>query len=416
MATVRPVVLPASQARRLFMRQQGLLRDPAGRATADSLRALIERLGFVQIDSINMIERAHHLTLQTRLENYRPKLLARLLERDRQLFENWTHDASAIPSAWFPHWKHRFHRAKERIRANRWWRERVGANADRVIEEVRGRIERDGPLMSRDFADDAPGESGPWWGWKPQKAVLEYLWRTGELAIAGRVNFQKVYDLTERVLPEVAKLEMPDEEAHVDWACRSALERLGVAGAAEIAGFWRAVDLPGVRAWCRSALQRGEIVELSIEVADGSKPQRGFALPDFAQMIRTAPDPPEHVRLLSPFDPVIRDRKRLRRWFNFDYRFEAFVPAAQRRFGYYVLPVLEGDRFIGRLDGKFDRAAGELRLNRIWAEPGERFTKTRLASLDEALERLAALIGAERWTRPKPVRIDAGPVPRSSGD
>ncbi len=398
------------------MHQQGLLRDPNRRATAASLRTLIEQLGFVQIDSINMIERAHHLTLHTRLEHYRPKLLARLLERDRHLFENWTHDASAIPSAWFPHWRHRFRRAEVRIGANRWWRERVGRNVDRVIAEVRERIERDGPLMSRDFVDDAPGGSGPWWGWKPQKAVLEYLWRTGELAIAGRVNFQKVYDLTGRVLPEVVKLEAPDEEAHLEWACRSALERLGAASEAEIAGFWRAADLPRVRAWCRKALQRGEIAEVLIESADGSKPQPAFARPDFARLIRTAPDPPEHLRLLSPFDPVIRDRKRLQRRFNFDYRFEAFVPAAKRRFGYYVLPILEEDRFIGRLDGKFDRAAGELRIHRIWAEPGERFTKTRLASLDEALERLAALIGAEAWTRPKPVRIDSGPVHRSPRD
>src|SRR5882672_9549266 len=183
-------------ARRLLLGAQGLLDDPAARATQRRVQELIERMGFVQIDSINVVERAHHLTLASRLDGYRHAMLASLLESERLLFEQWTHDASAIPTAWFPHWRHRFDRARRRIRANAWWRERMGPRPQRILDEVLARIERDGPLQSRDFDDrkdpddgganatSAAGAEQGWWSWKPQKAALEYLWRTGELSVA----------------------------------------------------------------------------------------------------------------------------------------------------------------------------------------------------------------------------------------
>ncbi len=181
------------------------------------MHRLIERLGFVQLDTINVVERAHQHILFTRLDEYRPAHLTRLLERDRKLFEHWTHDASVIPIDWFRYWRLRFRRYRERgLGANPWWARRMGGEPERVIEHVRRRIEREGALMSKDFehrwskeapssadtgksvASSEPSESGAWWGWKPQKAALEYLWRVGELSVAGRINFHKVYDLTER--------------------------------------------------------------------------------------------------------------------------------------------------------------------------------------------------------------------------
>jgi len=178
--------VPVVTARRLFLDAQGLLDDPGRRATAATVCKLVERMGFVQVDSIQVVERAHHLILAARLDGYRPAQLARLLERDRALFEHWTHDAAAIPTRWFAHWRPRFARAKGVIERNAWWRSRLGPDAPRVLAHVRDRIRAEGPLASKDFEHERKGGtgSGAWWGWTPQKAALEYLWHTGELLIS----------------------------------------------------------------------------------------------------------------------------------------------------------------------------------------------------------------------------------------
>ncbi|HEX7181378.1 MAG TPA: crosslink repair DNA glycosylase YcaQ family protein [Thermoanaerobaculia bacterium] len=393
--------VPAVAARRLLLGGQELLADPRRRATADVLYEIVEAMGFVQIDSINVVERAHHLTLAARLQGYRPALLERLLERDRRLFENWTHDASAIPTVWYPYWKIRFERYRKRVLAHPWWRERVGPDPERVMEHVRDRLRHEGPLMTKDFEDERPERTDKaWWGWKPQKAVLEYLWRIGEVAVPRRVNFHKVYDLAERVYPEAHAAPRPTDEEHVDWACRSALKRLGVATSDEIAGFWRAVSLEEARAWCARASAAGEIAAVEAEAVDGSRPRAAWAVPDWEERLAALPPAPPRIRLLSPFDPILRDRKRTLRLFNFDYRFEAFVPAPQRVYGYYVLPILEGERLIGRLDPKLLREESLLDVRKIWWETGVRESKGRKIALEAAVERLARLVGAERWALP----------------
>ena len=388
--------MSAAQARLLLMGAQGLLSDPSRAATPASVFDLVRRMGFVQLDSINYVERAHHLTLFSRLFNYRREHLARLLERDRSLFEHWTHDASAVPTEWFAHWKPRFARSGARIRVNLWWRERMGAEADRIIDAVRARIEREGPLRSQDFEHER-GASSAWWGWKPQKAALEYLWHTGELVVVRRENFQKVYDLTERVFPELHRAPAPTAEEHTEWACSTALERLVVATPKELAEFWNSIDLARAKSWCEAAEREGRIVPVLVEPLDAgaSKPRPAYALPDWERRFRRLPGPPPLTRLLSPFDPVLRDRARALRLFGFDYRFEAFVPEPQRKFGYYVLPVLEGDRLVGRIDPKFERAEGLLKVRRVYWEPGARATRERVKGLKEAAERLANFIGAE---------------------
>jgi hypothetical protein len=392
--------VPAAAARRLLLGAQGLLDDPRRRPTADTLYEIIERLGFVQIDSINVVERAHHLTLAARLQSYQPRLLDRLLERDRRLFEHWTHDASAIPTRWYPQWHYRFERYRRKVLEHPWWMERVGDRPEEVITAVRERVRCEGPVMTRDFEDQRPeGTDKTWWGWKPEKAALEYLWRTGELAVARRVNFHKVYDLTERVLPEAHAAPRPDFDEHLEWAGRSALERLGVATADEIAGFWRAVSLDEAKLWCERAAAAGTIMPVQVEAVDCSV-RRAWALPDWEERLAALPSAPPRIRLLSPFDPILRDRKRTLRLFGFDYRFEAFVPAPQRRWGYYVLPILEGERLVGRLDPKLRREEGVLEIRKIWWEPGVRESKGRRAALEAAVERLARLTGATEWELP----------------
>jgi hypothetical protein len=392
-------LLSAREAGRLLLGAQGLAADPARKASRAEVLALVRELGFVQIDSINVVERAHHLTLWSRLQGYRPAHLTHLLESRRALFEQWTHDAAAIPTEWFAHWKPRFARARERIRASAWWRQQLGDDPEPVIRAVRERISREGPLRSQDFEHARPRKSAGWWDWKPQKAAMEYLWRTGELAVTRRDAFQKVFDLTERVLPLHAPLPEPSPEEHVEWACSTALARLGVATPRELAQFWSVIDPRDAQRWCDAAAQGGRAERVLVGARDGAEPIPAFALPDWRQRLRALEDIPPCTRLLSPFDPVVRDRARALRYFGFDYRFEAFTPEADRRYGYYVMPILEGDRLVGRLDPKHHRDRGVLAIRRVFWEPGVKATRARVRALEEAAERLSAALGcgAVEW-------------------
>lgn len=386
-------LVPAAASRRLVLAGSGLLDDPTRRATPAAVYRLVERLGFVQVDSIHVVERAHHLILAARLDGYRPAHLTRLIELDRRLFEHWTHDAAVIPSAWFPHWHLRFAGNRTVIASNAWWQRRLGADHENAAQAVLERIRNEGPLLSKDFEHDRQGEPGGWWGWKPQKTILEYLWHTGVLGVTRRVHFQKVYDLMERVLPDAAAAPAPAAAESRNWACRTALERLGLATAGEIASFWQLVPLAGVKAWCAEAAARGEIVPVRAATEDGSRPRPAWALPDWERRAARAPRPPARIRLLAPFDPLVWDRRRTRAFFGFDYVFEAFTPAPRRKYGYYVLPVLEGGRLIGRADP--ERDGGTLRLRRVFWEPGVRATAERRRELDAAVARLAACIGLD---------------------
>ncbi|MEW5849841.1 MAG: crosslink repair DNA glycosylase YcaQ family protein [Myxococcota bacterium] len=376
----------------MFLSGQGLLDDPQRPATEKSVLATVEALGFVQVDSIASIARAHDLTLAARLFRYKPEHLRRLLEDRRSLFENWTHDAAVIPTRWFTHWKHRFSAANTRIWGNAWWRSRFGRDPEVVLREVEDRVRREGPILARDFEGEGRGNEAGWWNWKPAKAALELLWRNGKLAISRRVNFQKVYDLTERVLPEHHALPPPSWEEHVAWACLGALDRLGFATPRELAAFWAAVPLSEVRAWCARAVGEGTVVEV----------ERGvLAPPDWPTRAARLPEAPSEIRLLAPFDPLVRDRKRALSLFGFNYRFEAFVPAAKRTYGYYVLPMLEGDRLVGRMEPRLQRAARTVEVQGVWWEEGIKPTRQRRARLDDALQRLATLVGARTIVMPR---------------
>lgn len=394
-----PGIVTARTARRFLLSGQGLLGDPGRHATSASVYRQVERMAFVQVDTINAVERAHHHILMSRFDDYRPDRLTHLLERNRKLFEHWTHDAAVIPASWLPYWMHRFERYERDMRARPYWAKRMRGEVDAVLAEVRGRIERDGALRSVDFEHPDPthrtGGQG-FWNWKPQKAALEWLWRTGEVSVARRDSFQKVYDLTERVFPELAALALPTHEEHVGWACRAAFERLEVATSGEVAQFMDAVSNAEARAWCSAAAASGELEDVLVEAVDGSAPRQAYARAGWRRRARRLGDAPPRARLINPFDPVIRDRKRALRVFGFDYRIEVFVPAAKRRYGYYVLPILEGERFIGRLDPKHDRERGVLDVRQVWWEDDVRATRPRRRSVERALDVFAEQIGAAR--------------------
>ncbi len=385
------ILIPNQQARWIFLERQGLSLPPSRSLDKAGLMSLIDKLGFVQVDSIATVERAHHMILFSRNQTYRREHLRQLLEKEGELFEHWTHDASVIPSAFFRYWKHRFVR-REAVIGER-WRKWQGEDFDSAFEETYRRIVECGPIMAREVKAEEH-KSGGWWNWHPSKTALEYYWHTGKLAIAGRVNFQKIYDLTERVLPTRHYEPEVSHEEFVDWACRGALQRLGFATSGEIAAFWALVGPQEAKDWVTA--HRDELTEVVIESANGGRPRAAHAFHDFPALAQAAPAPPGRIRVLSPFDPLLRDRNRAERLFDFSYRIEIFVPEPMRQYGYYVFPLLEGDRMIGRIDMKADRKAGSLDVRRLWLEPGVRASSGRLERLEAELSRVGRFAGVGR--------------------
>ena len=380
-------------ARAIFLDRHGLSEAPAGRGKGADLQGLIDALGFVQIDSINTVARAHHMILHARRPAYRPRNLDLLHDRDRGVFEHWTHDASMISMQHFPHWRLKFRRYDAEL-AGRWKKWRRDGFEDK-LDDVLRRIADHGPCCSADVGEDEARSSGGWWDWHPSKTALEYLWRTGHLAVTRRQGFRKVYDLTENVIPPEHLNARPDEDTTIDWACNAALDRLGFATSGELAAFWDLITPDEAKVWSAAALSRGDIVEAGITQADG-RLRKSLMRPELLS-VATA-EPTGRLRILSPFDPALRDRKRAERLFGFSYRIEIFVPEHKRRYGYYVFPILEGDRLVGRIDMKAERDRDRLHVKALWPERGVRFGAGRTARLRTALERTARLADVPRVT------------------
>ncbi|MCY0094146.1 winged helix-turn-helix domain-containing protein [Hoeflea ulvae] len=375
-------------ARRIFLARQGLSASPTRALSKADLLALIHELGFVQVDSISTVERAHNQILFSRNQTFRREHLRQLLEEDRALFEHWTHDAAIVPCAFYPYWKHRFVRKEARLR-ERWakWR---GEGFDKMFDETYARFAEGGACLAREVKQP-DHKSGGWWQWHPSKTALEFLWQTGKLAISARQNFQKIYDLSERVIPDHHREAEVSHDDFVDWACTGALERLGFATHGEISAFWDLVTPQEARQWVETNRDALETVE--IEPHDRGKPRSCVAFQGLSNDPQDWPEPPARVRVLSPFDPLIRDRNRMERLFGFRYRIEVFVPEPKREYGYYVFPLLEGDQLIGRIDMKADRKADVLNVTRLWLEPKIRASAGRMARLEAELARIARFAG-----------------------
>ncbi|MEO9777751.1 MAG: crosslink repair DNA glycosylase YcaQ family protein [Sedimentitalea sp.] len=377
-------------ARHLFLDRHALAEQPAGPAKGEDLHALIHRLGFVQLDSINTLARAHDMILYARRPTYRAKHLKRLYEKDRALFEHWTHDAAVIPMDFYPHWQLRFRRDAELLkhRWRNWRRDGFEQQFQTVLDHVRDH----GAVCSSDVGKDEKKGGGGWWDWHPSKTALEFLWRSGALTVVGRDGFQKRYDLTERVIDSAQ--DVPDPEETVDWLCGGAIDRLGFATSGEIAAFWDTATPQEAKEWCARELARGTLVPVDIEGHDGQL-RRCLARPDVEDAAGQAPKPPGRIRVLSPFDPALRNRDRAQRLFGFHYRIEVFVPAAKRKYGYYVFPLLEGDRLIGRIDMKAQRDCCCLSVIALWPERGVRWSGARTTRLMAELERVCRFTGLD---------------------
>ena len=375
-------------ARRLWLDAQRLGRTPTGPL---DLLGIIRDLGFVQLDTIQSVSRAHHHILWSRNQNYREPMLNRLLKDHRQVFEHFTHDAAVLPMEFYPLWQRQFRRQEERIRGAGWYTSMLDADGRRAI---RDRIEIEGPLSTRAFDTKVAGRAAgkkEMWARPPHKLALDYMWYAGDLSTSHRQDFRKFYDLTDRVVPEALRRDERNDSDQLDWLCTGALDRMAFGTVGDIKRFWDAADMAEVRTWADKV--NGSLVDVEIQCADGSW-HACLAPLSIETRLGDTPPPTSRLRLLNPFDPVIRDRTRLMRLFGFDYRIEIFVPVARRRWGYYVYPLLEGDRFVGRIEVRANRREGSLIVLKFWPEPGVRWTPARRDRLAAELERLKRFVGA----------------------
>lgn len=377
-------------ARRLWLWTNGLAETPVGPV---DVMATIRRLGFVQIDTIRNVTRAHHHIMWTRNQNYREKMLWPLL-RQRQLFEHFTHDASLIPMEILPLWQRQFRRLGAKAAQGKWFQSGL---AREEIENIRKRIEREGPLSTHAF--ETKVQSREMWARPPHKKALDQMWYAGELATCHREKFVKFYDLGDRIFPAHLR-EGPEAPACSDTLCDQALDRISFGSCGEVQRFWDAMDAGEARGW----LDRRKLVPVSVQSADGTW-REAWSASDIETRLETARPVTIRLRILNPFDPAIRDRMRLQRLFGFDYRNEMFVPKDKRRWGYYVYPLLEGDRFVGRLEVKADRAAGWMRVTGFWPEARVKWGAARLEKLEAELIRLGRFVGIPDvgWDVPRPV-------------
>ncbi|MEL7256803.1 MAG: crosslink repair DNA glycosylase YcaQ family protein, partial [Pseudomonadota bacterium] len=287
-----------------------------------------------------------------------------------------------------------FRRLGNKVANSDWYKTGLGQDE---VRRIRDRIAQEGPLSTHAF--DTKAESREMWARPPHKKALDQMWYAGELATCHRENFVKFYDLGERIFPPDL-CHCPGEDLSGTWLCDQALGRLGMATTGEVQRFWQAMDAREAKLW----VERRKPVPLEVQNSDGSW-RAMWGTEDIETRIAQAETVSSHLRLLNPFDPAIRDRDRLERLFGFDYRNEMFVPKDKRRWGYYVYPLLEGERFVGRLELKANRDQGWMRVTGFWPEPRVKWTASRLGKLDRELGRFARLAGIAdvAWDVPRPV-------------
>ncbi len=379
-----PLKIYNRDARRLWLHSLALAPAPTG--PLDVLR-IIKTLGFVQLDTIRNISRAHHHILWSRNQHYREPMLNTLLAEERAVFEHFTHDAAVLPIDFYPMWTRQFRRFGEKMNRPKYYRKKLNA-AD--LAAIKARIATEGPLSTHAFDTKVTGRK-EMWSRPPHKLALDHMWYCGQLSTSHRENFKKFYDLPERVIPKALLNQQQTDAEQIDWLCRGALDRLGFAALGEIQRFWGAADAREVQAWAKSVAR--EIVPVEVESVDRSW-FKAVAPADIEQRLAAAPAPTSRLRIINPFDPAVRDRARLARLFGFDYRIEIFVPAAKRRWGYYVYPLLESDRLVGRIEVKADRKANQLQVLQLWSETGINWSNSRIEKLEAELTRLARFVGA----------------------
>jgi uncharacterized protein YcaQ len=342
-------ITPA-QARKIILLSQKI-HSPMGRGNKGALKA-IEQLGYIQIDSISVVQRAHHHTLWNRLKHYQPSDL-QALEAQQQVFEYWSHAAAYLPMRDF-----RFSLPKKQAIASGQihWHEKDPKLANSILQ----RIAADGPLQAKDFEHKRTVKSSGWWDWKPAKKALEQLFMEGELMVLKRQGFQKVYDLTERVLPDNIDTSTPSKAEYHQHLIKQFLRAHGLASPAEMSYLLRGHKNIITRE-CAELLEDGQLIKVNV------KQQEYYALPNVIDLLKQTLSR-NKVKILSPFDNLLIQRKRTNVLFNYNYQIECYVPEEKRQYGYFSLPLLWGQNFAGRMDAKIDRRTSILHIKNLHIE------------------------------------------------
>ena len=398
----------------LFLERQHLARPRGRRLTAASLARFAEDAGGIQLDSINVVERAHHLTLWNRFGPYDRAALERLTYRRRVLFEYWAHAACLVPTGHLAPWRRVMEDYSIR---NRGWSGWLKKNMT-LVNEVERTIRDEGPLCNVDFTRREPpagrkkrSQAG-WWNWKPATHALDYLWMSGRTMVHSRRHFQKRFDLAERVMPACREVEPPPRAEFLRWHVRRSLHAMGAASYADLRMYltFPRMGVAERRDTLRAMVAAGEVAQVSIPGESAPWYALAADLPALARAGRRRAAS-RGTALLAPFDSFLWHRERTRRLFGFDYRIEVYTPGHKRVHGYYTLPILHDGQLIGRLDPKTHREERRLEVRSVhlerWFARGEAppaaawGTPDRdaaIAGIAQALRSLATFVGADHVT------------------
>ncbi|MER9473517.1 winged helix-turn-helix domain-containing protein [Mesorhizobium sp. M0520] len=371
-------------ARRIALAAQGF-NDPRPTGTPDRrhLARVLARTGLLQIDSVSAVVRAHYMPLYSRLGPYKLALLDNAaVTRKRMVFEYWAHEASFLPVETYPLMRWRMQRAERGDEMYsglaKWGREHAA-----YIEDIYREVAERGPIAASAF--EGQKGSGGWWGWSHAKHAFEWLFWAGRITTAHRRGFERFYDLPERVLPPaVLALPIPcPEDAHRE-LLRISARAHGIATAGDLRDYFR-LSPADIKGRIEELVEAGDLLPVSVE---------GWSKTAYLHKDARLPRKIEARALLAPFDPVVFERSRTERLFDFHYRIEIYTPAEKRRYGYYVLPFLLGDSIVGRVALRADRPAGVLRVHAAYAEPGA--PPQTAAALFEELKQMQGWLGLER--------------------
>jgi len=402
--------LDITQARRLALARAGLLKPELSgmprRATGITRRArraahrVIQRFGYLQLDTVAVAgARSHAIVLMSRLEGFDPMLAETLLQPGEPLFEYWGHEACWLPIDLYPAFDFR----RQAFQQHPWWGDLIGQHP-RMAEDLTRRIQEEGPVRSLEL--EGHGSRG-WWDLKIAKRMTIALWSAGILSIRERSNFQRVYDLTERVIPERWRKDALALDDALERLLLLGLQGHGWASTGTLTQTWRLHNMSkSIRAALVRLVDKGAIVACSL-VGDGGRRAPGWVRPhdfELAERLRRVRPRKDQGVLLSPFDPVLWDRARVRRLFGFDQVLEIFKPARQRVYGYYCLPVLAGEKLVARVDLKADRKIRKLHVLSYRFETDDakrRIPPADRKALRSAVTRHAAAIGMQPVGLPK---------------
>ena len=412
-------VFPLRAVTALFLQRQHLAQPRARGLTPGRLTRFAEDVGGIQVDSINVLERAHYLTVWSRFGPYDRARLDRLVYRRRLFLEYWAHAACLVPTSMLPWWKRAM--LDYRLRHTGWsgW---LRKNR-KLLVTVADVIRANGPMGHAELEGRRPPRGrGGWWNWRPVQHALHYLWMTGAVTIHSRRHFQKRFDLLERALPASAEVEAVSAETFLRWHIERSLHAMGAATEIDLTHYltYPRGATGARRAALRSMLAQGDVTEIEVDDSKARWLALTRDLPALARAGRLAAAS-RGTTLLSPFDSLLWYRDRVSRLFGFDYRIEVYTPGHKRIHGYYTLPILHDGQLIGRVDAKAHRGERWLEIRHVHFEPGAARGKpsapggggldrdAMLASLAETVGSLARFLGADRVTlgRVTPPRLRA---------